>query len=307
MRKFMLSCCLLFTVTAIYAQREEYTWDYITFEESCRFLELDTAESNIWEIGSPNKLWLNGSYAGTNSVFTGGATYPVNNHSTFTLMINGENVDHYPYSVYLELMHKLDTERGKDGGFIEVSHDGGEAWTNIIDDRSACVCPGDGFDTAGLYTQSDTLFNGEYGFSGELHSWTKVRFGWEACLVKAGPGSGDSMLIRFHFISDGDDAIAGEGWNIDHIRLFSMPITGSSEGDQADRFRVWPNPASGMIHVSSGLDSRIDALRLFSITGQELFSAEETAELNLSGIPKGTYILQIRSENQVIFRKLTRN
>jgi len=48
MRKFMLSCCLLFTVTAIYAQREEYTWDYITFEESCRFLELDTAESNIW-------------------------------------------------------------------------------------------------------------------------------------------------------------------------------------------------------------------------------------------------------------------
>ncbi|MDF1571981.1 MAG: T9SS type A sorting domain-containing protein [Bacteroidales bacterium] len=294
----------LFSCVLIYGQREEYTWDIVTFEEPYRYLEIDTIASNTWETGSPDKMHLNGSYAGMNSIATRlyGA-YPTDNHSAFTLKISGMNVDHYPYSVYLEFMHRLDTEAGKDGGYIDVSYDGGQTWTNIIEDRSGCYVPGDDFETEGLYSLSDTLYNGEYGFSGEVHDWSKVRFGWEGCMVKSSSIASDSMLLRFHFISDGHDT-SQEGWNIDHIRLFSMPITGSTADGQANGFSVLPNPAVDEILIVSVDGSVIERIWIYDMTGKFLGIVEGTNRISVAEYPAGIYFLEIESGNREIFKKV---
>ncbi len=303
MKRTLITLITLFFILLLYGQREEHTWDIITFEEPSRFLELDTTAASVWEIGMPNKLVFNGSYAGWYSVFTGTAPfYPANNHSMFTLLINQQNVDHYPYSVYLEFMHRLDTEEGKDGGYIDVSYDGGQTWTNIIEDRSACYVPGDDFETEGLYAQSDTLYNGEYGFSGELHAWSKVRFGWEYCLTKTASGYEDSMLLRFNFISDGNDP-SHEGWNIDHIRLFSMPITGSTADGHASLFNVVPNPAVDELRIVTADGAAIDRIRLFDMTGKLLGVVDGTDRISVADQPAGIYFLEVESGYGAIFKK----
>jgi hypothetical protein len=285
----------------------EFTWDIITFEEPYRYLEIDTAALDVWETGSPNKVHLNGSYAGMNSIVTRLAgAYPANNHSTFTLMINGMNVDHYPYSVYLEFMHRLDTEAGKDGGYIDVSYDGGQTWTNIIEDRRGCYVPGDDLETEGLYSLSDTLYNGEYGFSGEVHDWSKVRFGWEDCVTKTGAGYQDSMILRFNFISDEQDT-SQEGWNIDHIRLFSMPVYGSAADGHAGMFSVVPNPAVDEIRIVSADGSVIERVRLFDMTGKLVGAVDGTDRISVADQPAGIYFLEIESGYRHIFKKILKH
>lgn len=303
MKRTLITLITLFSFLFVYGQREEHTWDIITFEEPSRFLELDTTAASVWEIGMPNKLVFNGSYAGWYSVFTGTAPlYPANNHSMFTLLISQQNVDHYPYSVYLEFMHRLDSEKGKDGGYIDVSYDGGQTWTNVIEDRSACYVPGDDFETEGLYAQSDTLYNGEYGFSGELHTWSKVRFGWEYCLTKTASDYHDTTLLRFNFISDGNDPTQ-EGWNIDHIRLFSMPITGSAADGHARMFSVVPNPAVDEITIVSADGSAIERVRLFDMTGKLLGVFDGKDRIPVADQPTGIYFLEIESGYGDVFKK----
>lgn len=304
MKAYVITTCLLLTAFTIHAQRQEYTWDYITFEEPYRYLSLDTSNSNIWEIGTPGKQIFNGSYAGMRSIFTGGQPgYPVNNHSTFTLTINERNVDHYPYSVYFAFMHRLDTEEGKDGGFIDVSYDGGTSWVNIIDDRSACMCPGDPYETQGLYAREDTLYNGIPGFSGKVDYWSEVRFGWEYCLTKSSSGYKDSMLLRFNFISDGHDT-SQEGWNIDHIRLFSMPMTGSSGDDPGSAFSISPNPTRDHVTVRMSDGSPVGRITLFDMTGAYLGTIDGTGKVSLSGYSPGMYFLKIESDAGEAFRKV---
>ncbi len=220
----------------------------------------------------------------------------------FTLLISQQNVDHYPYSVYLEFMHRLDSEKGKDGGYIDVSYDGGQTWTNVIEDRSACYVPGDDFETEGLYAQSDTLYNGEYGFSGELHTWSKVRFGWEYCLTKTASDYHDTTLLRFNFISDGNDPTQ-EGWNIDHIRLFSMPITGSAADGHARMFSVVPNPAVDEITIVSADGSAIERVRLFDMTGKLLGVFDGKDRIPVADQPTGIYFLEIESGYGDVFKK----
>lgn len=304
MKAQLFAFFLLLMATMINAQRQEYTWDYITFEEPYRYLSLDTSDSNIWEIGTPQKQIFNGSYAGMSSAFTDGKPYyPVNNHSSFTLTINERNMDHYPYSVYFEFMHRLDTEEGKDGGYIDVSYDGGESWVNIIDDRSACFCPGDQIETVGLYTRDETLYNGISGFSGQISFWSKVRFGWEYCLAKSATGYKDSMLLRFNFISDGNDT-SREGWNIDHIRLFSMPLTGSTETDQGPVFSITPNPTRDQVIVRMADGSPVRRITLFDMTGAYLGTFDGAGKISLSGYSPGVYFLKIESEAGMAFRKV---
>jgi len=298
---------ILFMVTVsslLHAQREEYTWDYITFEEPYRFLQLDTAASNIWKIGEPDKTIFNGAFAGSNAIFTGGTPgYPVNNHSVFTLVLSWENIDHYPYSVYIEFQHKLDTEEGIDGGFIEVSYDGGASWMNVIDDYSACISPGDGYMSEGMYTDRDRLTGGEHGFSGKHYFWETVRLGWEYCLVKDGIIEADSTILRFNFISDDNDT-GQEGWMIDHIRLFSVKLSGSSRDDLAGSFRVYPNPATDEIFVDPVPGIRVVSLCLMDVSGKQVARVEDCTNMDISEIPQGLYLLEIDTNEGTATRKI---
>jgi hypothetical protein len=80
---------------------------------------------------------------------------------------------------------------------------------------------------------------------------------------------------------------------------------------QLQRFRVSPNPTSGELRVRFKGEAVPTTLRILSLSGQELLNrqlpgfeghADET--LDLSNLPKGTVLLEVRQGERVYVEKV---
>ncbi len=297
---------ILFSIIYVsgHTQDTEYSWDTITFEEPYAYLVQDTSLQNIWEIGAPAKTIFNSAYNGEQVILTGiSQGYTENNHSHFDLIISYFNVDHFPYSVYFEFNHKYDTDAGKDGGYIEVSHDNGANWENVMEDYVSCLNPADPYRTRNLYSLEDTLFNGEPGFSGNSGGWVNTRFGWEECLVKNVSEPYDTMIIRFNFISDNEGSDK-EGWMIDDIRLYSTKLSGDVENLNMRNYLVYPNPASEVLYIQSLNGERISSIQLMNLNGQLIRTALGKNFMPVQDIGEGVYILRAETAYSKFIQKI---
>lgn len=85
---------------------------------------------------------------------------------------------------------------------------------------------------------------------------------------------------------------------------------GSQEGieitEEESSLRVFPNPCSGMVTVTLGMERGI--LRLVNLEGKVMIEASATASgttLDLGNLPRGVYFLEVRGDNgQQYFKKL---
>jgi len=195
----------------------------------------------------------------------------------------------------------MDTEEGRDGGYVEVSHDGGESWRNVIEDKVSCINPGEWPDHK-IYKEEDTLYNGMPGFSGS-NNWERVLFGWEECLVKDGNFEGDSLLLRFTFISD-DNETNQQGWIIDHIRLFSVQLMGEVEEDIAGKLSLFPNPASDYVSIAGPVSEEMHSLEVFDSRGRRMPVSLESQGFCVSEYPVGVYFIRIDLGNAIVHRKI---
>ena len=90
----------------------------------------------------------------------------------------------------------------------------------------------------------------------------------------------------------------------------TMDVIGSVSISNSQSISVFPNPASGMIFVESTSGFSADTeFNLYSITGEKIFSEIDKGSagrisLNLTNVPDGVYFLQIRSEDEVMTRKV---
>jgi len=233
-------------------------WTVISFDEPTDYIIVDTAASNLWQIGPPQKTFFEAAYTPPNAIVSDtSGLYPPDNHSWFDLIIGefnmgGQYMGAYPYDIFVDFRHKYDTDTLHDGGYLEVSWDYGQTFMNIIEDTlyDWGVVPGVGWDDMNLYTPSDTLYNGEFGYSGHSNGWIHTSFAWHILPVDLqwfDPP--DTMIIRFHFISDAIDN-AYEGWMIDQIRLFSLDLgSGIDHPSKESSFTITPNPFSNTAEV----------------------------------------------------------
>jgi hypothetical protein len=101
------------------------------------------------------------------------------------------------------------------------------------------------------------------------------------------------------------DNISGEAYHPVRIELSPVdiePITGSP-----DELSVYPNPASGLLNVSSGGD--LIMLRLYSATGELVFQQEpeqSTVQIPLEHLAEGIYTLEAVTVNRVLIRKIVK-
>lgn len=83
-----------------------------------------------------------------------------------------------------------------------------------------------------------------------------------------------------------------------------------AEAAVAQNLSVSPNPASSVMRISAGLSAEDKTLRIFSLTGRELYrqtldAAAEQAEISLTGWPAGVYLVSLQTtENGVETVKL---
>src|ERR1035437_3950545 len=182
---------------------------YINFEQPDTSLTIDTTLSgNIWQIGSPHKVFFDSAYSGTKAIVTDTVNpYPVNNHSEFVVKYHSQNPLYWMYYEYnFSFWHKFDTDSMKDKCSIEISHNEGNNWTNVIDDSIINFIP-HYFNT--FYSQNIK------GFSGNSEGWKLSSLLWSPCR-----GQIADTLIWFKFVFNSDSIQTNkEGWMIDDISL----------------------------------------------------------------------------------------
>ncbi len=310
MKKTILILILIIFCLKTFSQKypgEEFTHHIITFEAPYQYISIDSSIQNIWQIGTPSKTFFNSSFSPIKAIVTDTVNiYPTNNHSFFDLYIGEFNYPFgFDYDIFIEIKHKFDTDTLKDGGYITVSYDNGQTWMNIINDTAyfCSVTPGAEGGNENLYTENDTLFNGEYGFSGKSNEWMSTWFAWHCLLVKNIMEIGDTMIIRFNFISDGIQNDK-EGWMIDDIRLYSVDLGDGIDNVEKENnlFNVIPNPiiTSAIINLNN-IYKEIE-INIYNINGElvenKKYYNSQLIQIERKNLKSGVYFFKIKVNNK---------
>lgn len=282
-------------------------WSITSFEEPAEYISIGSSSTNIWQIGHPQKAFLNSAYSGDNAIITDTLNpYPASNYSYFDLYLGNFNFNEYwfPWSTYIDFRHKIDSDSLHDGGYITISWDKGQSWENILNNSTTWQY-GIASGYEGLYSELDTLFNGEHGFSGRSNGWLHTTIYWHGILVKKGlEFPPDTAILRFNFISDNNDN-PREGWMIDDIRLFSIELNGGLDNQSPlqNGISISGNPIteSATIHFETPFSSAYGML--YNSNGQEVremnFSGKQEYILKKDGLNNGLYLLKIFTDGSL--------
>ena len=228
----------------------------------------------------------------------------------------------------LRFYHWYETEQGYDGGYVEVSTDGGNTWINMGANffRNPYVGPID----YGTFTIPNlSAFSGNSG-------------GFIASYADLSEYAGQEVLVRFKFGTDTQNA--GLGWYVDDVELMDMvnynseACISSDEGDFACAsapsrgtivdsqlpssvvetlpnglsFSVFPNPVQDVFHVQFSAPNLTDVtLRVISVDGKELMQwngslfGTELLPVDVSSLAEGLYMVQVITGGQVATKKVT--
>ncbi len=303
----------VFVSHSLFAQEYyELPIDTINFEEPGQGvieIQIDTLDStNIWQIAVPNKLFLDSAYSFSHAIITDSLNYyPTNNESFFYL--NFSNDYNFTDGVF-EIRHKFDTDTLKDGGLIEMSCDSGATWMNIINEDH---CPF-GYSLEGcnltdwvnqlyqtpstLYTNTDSLFNGDYGFSGNSGGWVTTWFGTVEYGLKS---HSDNIMLRFKFVSDTINTNK-EGWMIDDIRFYQISVPGSIDEQIAPKFKIYPNPVSSSANIELEKIYNTTEVLVYNALGNlvktHTYSNQRTVTFEKENLPSGVYWLQLKGDSE---------
>jgi hypothetical protein len=77
----------------------------------------------------------------------------------------------------------------------------------------------------------------------------------------------------------------------------------------SDLFTLWPNPAKTMITITGSLPSQKELnVTIIDLKGEEMhtetFRNKNKIEMNISSLPKGAYLVKIRSDEAMEVKKL---
>lgn len=231
----------------------------------------------------------------------------------------------------LRFFHSYDTELGVDGGFLEVSTDGGNAWQKVDDKMIR-----NGYSGRLDYgTLAIPFLQAFYGNSN----------GWQATYVDLSAFSGEELTLRFRFGSNDNTAPASlnPGWYVDDIELMSLfnynseACVSSAQGDlacamadsegaivesglvsssrdeaSAARISVFPNPASNTLNIGITL-SQAQTVAANLVSGEGRVLAEQKIDapagfqlipMDVSKLPAGFYFVKVYAGQQTAVEKV---
>lgn len=93
-------------------------------------------------------------------------------------------------------------------------------------------------------------------------------------------------------------------WSLPYTFSGTGSTSTGSEIETNDGLSVYPNPSNGNVKIQID-NSPIQHVKIYSQIGALIYQSEkETQELNLTGYPKGVYLIQVQSENKVFNKKI---
>ncbi len=294
-----------------YPTKQDY--ELIDFENSYKYLRIDTSDQNIWEIGIPHKIYFDSAFSKFKAITTNTLNYyPTNNVSSFSIYIGQFNYYYdFPQDIFIEFEHKFDTDTLKDGGYITVSYNNGKTWLNVINDSVYTgVSPYyRNYDFVNnMYSTNNLLWNGQFGFSGKSNGWVKTNLCWFVPPVKSAEiAQYDTMILRFNFTSDSIPS-KKEGWLIDNIRLYSARLPGAiSAINNSDLIKLYPNPAGNYLYIDLGINHKFVKIEISDVQGRiQLLNSYyniDHVKLKKLDLKSGFYNVNIYLDNYTLISK----
>lgn len=301
MKSIIIFCISFLILIGFTDAQSNFTID---FEQSDTVLKIDPLAGNLWQIGKPSKPIFNSAYLGLNAIVTDTLLpYPVNNKSSFTITLKG-------YTWFMGcasemfFYHRFNTDTLRDGGYIDVSYDGGLHWQNIIFDTIMKQSPANPYVDSipyvhNCYGAGDTISGAIPAFSGNSNGWIETKIQWCFSVgVKSWPP--DSVMIRFNFKSDGFQKDDKDGWMIDNIRFYTV-LQGSlsNPSENSIEIQVSPNPARNETTLIFDNNERSQFnLVVYSCLGDHVFSKntmDNNVKIPLSAFKSGIYFYRLTS------------
>ncbi len=297
---------ILFVAIAINICKAQGWWlyDSISFEEAHPSLYLDTTHhNNIWQIGTPHKTLFNSAHSFPKAIVTDTAGYyPVSDTSCFILKIKPPmgvtwGMGYATPEPTVFFYQKFNTDTLLDGGYVQYSGDGGMTWTNV----TTYWNDGPGGNMPGVNIPYDC--GGHIPcFNGRWNKWfrTNIVFGY----VNPYSGPGDSLLVKFTFVSDGINNNK-EGWIIDDIITGTIVGEGIEKNDSNNEFELFPNPANNLITIESK-KNKIQNIKVMNVTGKIIYQSivnDSQSVVDLSKEAKGIYFVKIIDNKKNVINK----
>ena len=227
----------------------------------------------------------------------------------------------------LRFYHEYDTEAGADGGFVEISVDGGTTWKRLEDEFFRNEQPTDiSYQTIPIPFLA--------GFSGQSN-------GFIPSYADLSNFAGQDILLRFQFVTDAA-AIGGLGWFVDDIEMMellshntdacvtteqgdavcataasrgtivnSAEVTSTNDPIPGTELNVFPNPVSDVLTLNVVSDRNEEMnVRMLTIDGKEVFAQQlrvngiTTATLPVDHLASGFYFVELRSGSAVLTEKV---
>lgn len=147
-----------------------------------------------------------------------------------------------------------------------------------------------------------------YGYPSNSEESVEITLPGEDCytftLTDTGGNGGASLALKdlqgnILIESDGN---YGDGFS----EAFFYGALGLDNQQALQDVELYPNPTTGMLNIKT--QSGFDSVQVYDITGK-LIKSQQTStskitSLNLSDLPKGTYIVQIKEHNRVTTKKI---
>ncbi len=111
------------------------------------------------------------------------------------------------------------------------------------------------------------------------------------------------FAVRVRFIGTDMQADDGNRVTFNNMALHATPISLQTPEGAAPQWFVYPNPTSGVVHVS-GIDS--SPFRIFASDGRLVHSGTTSAQIDLHHLQQGLYILQIDTPQGRFQKKIAR-
>lgn len=154
----------------------------------------------------------------------------------------------------------------------------------------------------GKYTNEGNTQNGQP--SGPLYDG--IQNTWVLEHINLEEYAGQNIRVRF--VLNSDDATNLDGFYFDDLRLNVPENTAlSTSGVALEKFRIFPNPASNILNVSTVQDQY--DLEIYNALGQRVYQQKSNSGLqsiNVSSLPIGVYFIQLTArdfvEKQTFFK-----
>ncbi|WP_379963351.1 T9SS type A sorting domain-containing protein [Epilithonimonas sp. UC225_85] len=93
------------------------------------------------------------------------------------------------------------------------------------------------------------------------------------------------------------------------VRIYGDSVLGTSEIQSQNKIQIYPNPAKDILTIKTENNQKLSTADLYSSNGIFIKQIEfkSNSEINVSQLPKGVYILKIKSENFYSSTKFIKN